>query len=145
MPFMRSMLVLTLLVPLGATATAQVVRCEDAAGNVSYNDTGCKAGARRSELVFPPEATRQSAPSSPPSSPYVPYVPNVPYAPYPHGDVRRRQDAQPQDMRPRIRSCGPSGCQDTQGNHYDRSGKLDRYVRPDGRTCRPVGTTVICQ
>jgi len=50
----------------------------------------------------------------------------------------------PQDMRPRIRNCGPSGCNDTQGNHYDNTGKLDRYTRPDGRTCRPVGTTVVC-
>lgn len=49
------------------------------------------------------------------------------------------------DMRPRLRHCDASGCRDNMGNHYDPKGNVDRYVRPDGRTCRPVNTTVVCQ
>lgn len=49
------------------------------------------------------------------------------------------------DMRPRLRNCDASGCHDTQGNHYDPRGRVDRYVQPDGRTCRPVNSTVVCQ
>jgi hypothetical protein len=56
-----------------------------------------------------------------------------------------RQPVPPRDMRPRIRNCDAAGCQDRQGNHYDRSGRLDRYQTPDGKTCRPVGTTTICR
>jgi len=51
----------------------------------------------------------------------------------------------PRDMRPRLRQCDASGCRDNIGNHYDPKGNVDRYVQPDGRTCRPVNTTVICQ
>jgi hypothetical protein len=49
------------------------------------------------------------------------------------------------NLQPRIRNCDAAGCQDTQGNYYDRSGRLDRYQTPDGKTCRPVGTTTICR
>jgi hypothetical protein len=64
-----------------------------------------------------------------------------PYAsPYPYA----RPAAPPRDMRPRLRNCNAAGCDDRQGNHYDRGGKLDRYTTPDGRNCRPVGTTVVC-
>lgn len=51
----------------------------------------------------------------------------------------------PRDMRPRLRNCDASGCRDNMGNHYDNKGKVDRYVQPDGRTCRPVNSTVVCQ
>jgi hypothetical protein len=51
----------------------------------------------------------------------------------------------PRDMRPRLRHCDAAGCRDNMGNHYDPQGNVDRYVRPDGRTCRPVNTTVVCQ
>lgn len=51
----------------------------------------------------------------------------------------------PRDMRPRLRQCDASGCRDNMGNHYDPKGNVDRYVQPDGRTCRPVNTTVVCQ
>lgn len=51
----------------------------------------------------------------------------------------------PRDMRPRLRQCDASGCRDNMGNHYDLKGNVDRYVQPDGRTCRPVNTTVVCQ
>ena len=51
----------------------------------------------------------------------------------------------PRDMRPRLRQCDASGCRDNMGNHYDPKGTVDRYVQPDGRTCRPVNTTVVCQ
>jgi hypothetical protein len=56
-----------------------------------------------------------------------------------------RSPRPPRDMRPRIRNCDATGCNDTQGNHYDRSGQLDRYQSLDGKTCRPVGTTTICR
>ena len=48
-------------------------------------------------------------------------------------------------MRPRLRNCDASGCRDNMGNHYDPKGRVDRYVQPDGRTCRPVNSTVVCQ
>lgn len=64
------------------------------------------------------------------------------YPPYPGA---YRQPRPPRDMRPRIRNCDASGCQDRQGNHYDRSGQLDRYQSLDGKTCRPVGTTTVCR
>jgi hypothetical protein len=51
----------------------------------------------------------------------------------------------PRDMRPRLRNCDASGCRDNMGNHYDPKGNVDRFVQPDGRTCRPVNTTVVCQ
>lgn len=51
----------------------------------------------------------------------------------------------PRDMRPRLRNCDASGCRDNMGNHYDNKGNVDRYVQPDGRTCRPVNSTVVCQ
>lgn len=51
----------------------------------------------------------------------------------------------PLDQRPRMRHCDAQGCTDGFGNHYDRQGRLDRYPGPGGKTCRPVGTTVICR
>ena len=51
----------------------------------------------------------------------------------------------PRDMRPRLRQCDAAGCRDNMGNHYDPKGNVDRYVQPDGRTCRPVNSTVVCQ
>ena len=218
---MRGPLVLALLLALGAASGAQVVRCRDAAGRVSYNDTGCKAGDQRVDLGLDPGAyaerggsgdagpdrlqqqldgverarrlqretvdavTRseraavgvanarlqqeqqeqqaqqnrrdaelrrqreaEAARWNPGWSPQVGGAYGVPYgAPYvvPYGAVPYRGPAPAlPDMRPQLRDCGLAGCQDTQGNHYDRAGRLDRYVRPDGRTCRPVGTTVVC-
>ncbi|MDM0018791.1 DUF4124 domain-containing protein [Variovorax saccharolyticus] len=62
---------------------------------------------------------------------------------YPGGAYRRPPP--PRDMRPRIRNCDAGGCEDRQGNRYDRSGQLERYQGLDGRTCRPVGTTTVCR
>lgn len=64
---------------------------------------------------------------------------------YGYGYGYPRPPEPPRDMRPRLRNCDASGCHDTQGNHYDLKGKVDRYVQPDGRTCRPVNSTVVCQ
>ena len=190
---MKRLLVFCLLsIGLAGTAAAQVRRCVDAAGRVSYTDAACPAETRRAEAVQGVEATeRRSEPegarrqeqldsverasrlqretveaATPPAA-----VPSGPIVLDRRGDESRAAERErekekekeraaaeawyppavvqprpqrPQDMRPRIRNCGPSGCNDTQGNHYDRSGKLDRYTRPDGRTCRPVGTTVVC-
>jgi hypothetical protein len=215
---MRGPLVLALLLGLVTASEAQVVRCRDAAGKVSYNDTGCKAGDQRVDLGLDPGAyaergeagvaspdrlqqqldgverarrlqretvdavTRseqaavgvanarlqqeqqaqqnrrdaelrrqheaEAARWNPGWSPQVGGSYGVPYGvPYgiPYGGVPYRgpPPALP-DMRPQLRDCGIAGCRDTLGNHYDRAGRLDRYVRPDGRTCRPVGTTVVC-
>lgn len=216
---MRAPLVLALLLALATASGAQVVRCRDAAGKVSYNDTGCKAGEQRVDLGLDPGAyagrddapgpnrlqqqldgverarrlqretvdavTRADRPpvATPATDPRLwqeeqnrraaeqrrqreqaeaarldprsnvqvdPY--GVPYGVVPYGGVyggayggiHRGPPAPLPDLRPRLRGCDGAGCQDTQGNHYDRAGRLDRYVRPDGRTCRPVGTTVVC-
>jgi len=193
---MRSFLILTFSLAFAGSAAAQVVRCVDAAGKVSYGDTACTGDARRSELVLGPEATqrreepedyrrqeqldsverasraqresvdavtRQSA--APGGVVVLDARPNERVDAQREEDRRRREadlaadeawrqpgygygyprpQTRPQDMRPRITQCGPAGCNDTQGNHYNRSGQVDRYVRPDGRTCRPVGTTVVC-
>jgi hypothetical protein len=51
----------------------------------------------------------------------------------------------PRDQRPRIRGCDETGCRDRLGNTYNRQGQLDRYQSLDNKTCRPVGTTVVCR
>ncbi len=187
------LLVLAAFLGLSATAGAQVIRCVDAAGSVSYTDQRCPANTQSAEQVLGPEAT---APQPPPREDVRPLArrapaeavaaPASPPAPAPGSlividprandradaqqrelDRQRRQDdyirddagypgaypypgyrpraARPQDMRPQLRGCDVTGCQDTQGNTYNRAGKLDRYQGIDGRTCRPVGTTTICQ
>lgn len=191
---MKRWLLLVLLLALAGAAAAQVVRCVDAAGKVSYGDTGCDRNAQRADWVLGPEATqRRDEPedfrrqeqldgverASQARRDAVEAVTRQPATPgglvvldprpneridAQREDDRRRREAElaadpawrqpgfgyprvappPRDMRPRLRQCGPAGCSDTQGNHYDRAGQLDRYVRPDGRTCRPVGTTVVC-
>ena len=194
---MKRLLVLALSIAFAGTAAAQVVRCVDPAGKVSYGDTACSADARRSELVLGPEATqRRENTEKPEDYRLQEQLDSVErasraqrdsvdaanrQAATPGGVVlldsranermdaqreedRRRREAElaadeawrqpgfgypraqtrPRDLRPRITQCGPAGCNDTQGNHYDRSGQVDRYVRPDGRTCRPIGTTVVC-
>jgi hypothetical protein len=64
--------------------------------------------------------------------------------PYPYSGGNR-QPQRSRDMGPRIRNCDAQGCQDKQGNHYNRSGQLDRFQSIDGKTCRPIGTTTICR
>ena len=175
-----------LLAPL--PAAAEVIRCTDEAGNVSYTDSRCPAGTKqmgRVPIQEPPPVTeaerqrraqeaetaaRASAQRREAAPPAVP-APPTSSGPiiidgrgqgggsntiagrddaglvddgYPYPGVYPRA-ARPRDMRPRIRSCDGTGCQDTQGNHYNRSGQLDRYQGIDGRTCRPVGTTTICR
>jgi len=63
--------------------------------------------------------------------------------PYPPGVAGR--PPRPRHLGQRMRHCDAGGCQDTQGNHYDRTGRLDRYRSLDGRTCQPVGTTTVCR
>lgn len=198
---------LSVLLVLAATgAGAQVVRCVDPTGNVSYNDTGCTRGDRRSDVVLGPEATerraepddyrrreqiesaeraarlqRESAEtlrrqSAPPGG-LVVIDPRAEQRAQAERDEaeRRQRESQlaadeawrqgygqgyapgygtgyyrpppppPQDMRPRLRNCDAAGCRDNMGNHYNPRGNVDRYVRPDGQTCRPIGTTVVCQ
>ncbi|MGI4779026.1 MAG: hypothetical protein ACRYGA_13050 [Janthinobacterium lividum] len=90
----------------------------------------------------PQQASTNLEPDRDDGDPYAyPYA-GYPYAGYP--GAYRRQLAPPQDLRPALRNCDAGGCSDTMGNHYDRAGKVDRFARPDGRTCRPVGTTVVC-
>jgi len=192
---MRQLLVLAILMTLGPAAGAEVIRCADAAGNVSYTDSACPPGARLVGRVSAPEAAvpargeadsdRQGAkvdaggpsplqrepadafarPSQLPAGPVIidsrggstgpgsgdsrwsdrggDDGPVIDYGyPYTGG---YRQPVPPRDMRPRIRGCDSTGCQDTLGNRYNRSGQLDRYRSLDGKTCQPVGTTTICR
>ena len=171
----------------GSTANAQVVRCTDAAGKISYTDKACPPSTRRSEQLegmdtngttiggtAPVPTVRSTEPAALQPQPNGGLTVIDPRArdlaesqrqarersaqeaadrsaaglyPYPYGGYSggyHRRAARPQDLRPTLRSCDAGGCNDTMGNHYDRAGKVDRYVRPDGRTCRPVGTTVVC-
>ncbi|MBT2320890.1 DUF4124 domain-containing protein [Variovorax paradoxus] len=181
---MRRFLVLAILGTLGPLSSAEVIRCADAAGNVSYTDGSCPSGARPVGRVSeppvplpgaaepPPRAERGGTeaargPSQAPAGPaIIDSRAGSSSSNERTGDARRsdrgsdseaidygyppdagtyRQPMPPRDMRPRIRNCDAAGCQDTQGNHYNRSGQLDRYQTPDGKTCRPVGTTTICR
>ena len=183
------------LAGFGPPVAAEVTRCTDAAGKVSYTDKACPSNTRRSEQLeidtngttYPaapaPAPARAPAPASAPevvaqppadgglividprardvaesrlqererqrreaaerdAAGAYPYPYPYPYSGYPSAQQRRA--GRPQDLRPTLRNCDAGGCNDTMGNHYDRAGKVDRYVRPDGRTCRPVGTTVVC-
>ncbi|MBS0455264.1 MAG: DUF4124 domain-containing protein [Proteobacteria bacterium] len=175
---------------LAASAGAQVLRCEDAAGKVTYTDGTCPAGTKPQRVstqepvsVLPdpqgdsaraarearqhysePPAQHSTAPAgaviidgrgSAPSEqrwdsdlggdPQVAADGYYPYA-YPYGAGVARPPARQRDMRPRIRNCDATGCTDRQGNTYNQNtGKLDRYTNIDGKTCRPVGTTVVCR
>ncbi|VTU30550.1 DUF4124 domain-containing protein [Variovorax sp. PBL-E5] len=177
---MRRLLPVAILLMLGLPCSAEVIRCADAAGNVSYTDGACPAGARQVGRVATPPAVRtpdesgQSQAAGSVDSPYAdaprrepaPVVaPPMPPPPQqaPAGPVvidsrgddpgagdddgypgAYRRPLPPRDMRPRLRDCDRTGCRDTQGNHYNRAGQLDRYQGPGGKTCQPVGTTVIC-
>lgn len=136
---MHRPLFLAALLFFSAACGAQALRCEDAADAQPSNGltiidphAGDRAEAqqRACEQQRRDEADRAAAEA---------------LYPYPGDPGYGRPTARPRDMRPRIRNCGPSGCQDSLGNHYDPTGRLDRYVRPDGRSCRPIGTTVVCQ
>jgi hypothetical protein len=182
---MRRLIVVSILSTLGTLSGAEVIRCADAAGNVSYTDSACPAGASPVGRVSTPppapppgernaDAGRPSLPPRPAMEAAAPAPPQAPSGPviidHRAGadrptDSRRsdrgddysviddgygypgayRQPRPPRDMRPRIRNCDATGCHDTQGNHYDRAGQLDRYQGLDGKTCRPVGTTTICR
>ena len=188
-----------MLAMLGACtdAAAEVLRCQDANGKVTYTDGVCPAGTKPQRVstqepvsVLPDpqgdaraaqRASRQSynppAQQQPAQQPagatiidgrgagpsersdsqrwdsdlgadpqvagdgYYPY----PY-PYPYGGVQRPPPP-PRDMRPRIRNCDPAtGCTDRLGNNYNpNTGKLQRYPSIDGKSCQPVGTTVVCR
>lgn len=191
---MRKLLVLAILAGFGALSQAQVIRCADAAGQVSYtDDRTCPAGARQTGQVLGPEATerrpeppdqrgpappigggqRESSDTAalPPPPPGSGLTVIDPRAGTPAGDPRvsdRRvgdggevviddgsygypypgsysRPRPPRDMRPPLRGCDASGCRDTLGNQYDRAGRLTGYQRPDGSTCRQVGTTQVCR
>lgn len=181
---MRRFIVLSILSTFGTMCSAEVIRCADAAGKVSYTDGACPEGAKpvgrvsvQPPMVVPGERNADAARASrPPRAPMeaaapAPQAPSGPVIIDHRADADRptdsrrsergddysviddgyaypgayRQPRPPRDMRPRIRNCDATGCQDTQGNHYDRSGQLDRYQSIDGKTCRPVGTTTICR
>jgi hypothetical protein len=200
---MRHLLALAAFATLAFSASADVIRCADLAGKISYTDGACVAGSRQVGKVDIPEVTpptaeeierrwqaqidaatradqlqrdaaeavlRQPVPNGPVvidsrgssadsannssgNERYgdsrwsdrrndVEYDAGPRYYPYPGGAYRRPP---PRDMRPTLRNCGPAGCTDTQGNTYNRSGQLDRYRSLDGKTCRPIGTTTVCQ
>jgi hypothetical protein len=171
---MRRFLVLVALTLFGPLCSAEVNRCTDAAGQVSYTDGKCPASTRVTRLALPepmvvnrgdsdavprPAEPRPASPppaASPPPQAAAP-APQVPPAPvigsyggdpivtdygYPYGGYR---PVPPRNLGPRMRDCDAAGCNDRQGNHYDRTGTLNRYKNLDGRTCTPVGTTVVCR
>ncbi|MDR6539326.1 DUF4124 domain-containing protein [Variovorax soli] len=178
---MRGVIVLSILSAFGTLSCAEVIRCADAAGNVSYTDAACPPGARPvSRVEIPPPADMRNADAGRPiplpranleaaapvlQAPSGPVIIDSRAGPDRPTDSRRSdrgdddaaidddyaypraypQPRPPRDLRPRIRNCDATGCRDTQGNHYDRSGQLDRYRSLDGKTCRPVGTTTICR
>ena len=57
---MRHLLLLVILGTLGAASSAEVIRCADAAGNVSYTDNACPDGARQVGRVAVPEVDNPS-------------------------------------------------------------------------------------
>ena len=57
---MRKLLVLAILLTLGPVAGAQVLRCTDAAGKVTYTNEACPAGTRPVWQVQVPAATPQT-------------------------------------------------------------------------------------
>lgn len=174
----------------GSAVNAQVIRCTDAAGKISYTDKACPPSTRHSEQLegMDTNGTTIGGPAPVAPAPTVRSTEPAPLQPQPNGGLTvidprardlaesqrqarerseqeaadrsaaglypypyggysegyHRRAARPQDLRPMLRNCDAGGCNDTMGNHYDRAGKVDRYVRPDGRTCRPVGTTVVC-
>lgn len=202
---LASLAVLLALAAGGAPAWAEVTRCTDARGAISYTDAQCPPGTRQTGAVDVPATAPPSSPSASPAplpsqAPPAPSAPAAPQStpgglsviapeprpspesqrwsrrgddrgepgfwsgsgaypgPYPGGypggyddpyypDYRPRAlPARPLiDQRPPLSHCDASGCADTLGNHYDRRGRLDRYQRSDGKTCRPVGSTTICQ
>lgn len=182
-----------------SSVAAEVTRCTDAAGKVSYTDKACPSNTRQAKQLEGIESNGTSVPvpalttlpgsaparsaTTPPARAETPrqrnqvpagsglividprarnpsqeppvhdasypdaYPDSYPYAGYPdagYPNAYRRNRSSPQNLSPTLRNCDAGGCSDTIGNHYDRTGKVDRYVRPDGRTCRPVGTTVVC-
>ncbi|MEJ8856339.1 DUF4124 domain-containing protein [Variovorax robiniae] len=171
---MRRFLVIVALSLFGPLCSAEVNRCTDAAGQVSYTDGKCPASTKVTRLNLPepmvvnrgdsdvvplvrPAEPRPTAPPPTPMSPPQAAAP-APPAPvigdyggdpvvadygYPYAGGYR--PAPPRNLGPRFRKCDASGCSDTQGNHYDRTGTLNRYKSLDGRTCTPTGTTVVCR
>ena len=134
-----------------SAAYAQVIRCVDGAGNVSYTDQRCPANTRSAEQVMGPASAARSpsvadrlAEERADDSTGYPYPYPYPY-PYRYPDSGYRQPGPPQDMRPQLRSCDAGGCNDTLGNRYNPTGKLQSYQGLNGQRCQPVGTTVVCR
>lgn len=200
---MRHPLISAAVLLLATAAQAQVVRCVDANGKVSYTDQRCPSDARQSRQLPGVEATapppqperrkagpeaRAPAPAAAPAGPSeaeqraateraevqqreiarLREVEQLREAEHQRELERLRREADyarnnfggdpnlgapglrppraPQDMRPQIQGCEGGGCRDNQGNTYNRStGKLDHYRSLDGKTCQPVGTTVVCR
>lgn len=76
---MRVLLFLVLLSGLSAASSADVVRCADAAGKVSYTDGACPAGSRTvtkvdttAPISSTPEPASAPAPGTAPPAPPVP-------------------------------------------------------------------------
>ena len=186
---MQRLLFAALVLSCATLAQADVLRCVDASGAVSYTNEACPASTRQSRRVQEPAAPpsdasqaadrtverSQAGPSTLPATeprnaapagpaiigapaerpgeqrwstrsvdgpPEVEFDPDAGYVD-PYARPYRRHP--PRNLGPRIRNCDASGCHDTQGNTYDRSGRLQRYQSLDGRRCQPVGTTTVCR
>lgn len=192
------------LASLGLSVGAEVLRCEDAAGKVSYTDGNCPAGTKPQRKVStkepvsvlpdpagaardratdaqdrgnrsaptrtaPPAGQQPGASSSPSGAVIIdgrgatpeqrsdaqrwdgdlgadPQVAEGAY-PYPYPYAGGGYRPPPPRPRPPPVKCDPAtGCTDRLGNNYNQNtGKLQRYQSVDGKTCSPVGTTVVCR
>lgn len=134
---MRHLFVFALCLNVGAlaggAAHAQVIRCVDGGGNVSYTDQKCPANTRSAEQVMGPEATdpRLAPPEPLPSSSVPPSAARTRPVP-PNGDrlAEERADAQQRSLERQRRAA--EYADDNAGTPYPYP-----YTYPNGRYSQP--------
>lgn len=219
---MRGRLLLVLGTMLAAGASAQVHRCVDAAGKVSFSDIACPTSAKKADQVMGESATQQrwepegyraqqnldsinraralqqesvdvvtrqsqgesgaaaigSSPAPAPQRRDPAYSDGCDTqstrkgciggarAANPNWSARRgyygsggaadqRYEAEQERAREaaareaargpvQVTNCELSGCWDTAGNRYNRTGDGQTFIRSDGRFCRGTGRTINC-
>ncbi|MGJ3704611.1 DUF4124 domain-containing protein [Variovorax sp. AFSI2.2] len=184
-------LVATTLLAASFAACAQVHRCTDAAGKVSFSDTACPTTAKQAARVLGADATdrrwenevygRQRNMESienaarllrEPTSDAVGDAgggiiqsdPNERIRAQDERNMQRRmatmdadrarraeRDARADEARQAgsgapttITNCNASGCWDSAGNRYNRTGDGRNFWRADGKFCRANGNTFSC-
>jgi hypothetical protein len=133
---MRHLFVFALCLNAGALACgaahAQVIRCVDSAGNVSYTDQKCPADTRSAEQVMGPEATdpRLAPPERPPSSSVPPSATRTPQSPPADRFAEERAEAQQRALERQRRAA--EYADDSAGTPYPYP-----YAYPDSRYRQP--------